>query len=155
MITIRKATKQDFRGIMQIWKQMMDYHLILDPKYLKLARNREKLMQAWLLRATRKKDSNLLVAVDDMVIGYILGYKELLSPVYYHREYGYISDLAVDKKSRKKGIGKELTKEILKWFKSKNLTIVRLKAHTKNTIAIKAYQHMGFKEEDKIMRIQT
>jgi ribosomal protein S18 acetylase RimI-like enzyme len=67
---------------------------------------------------------------------------------------GFICDIFIEKKFRHKGVGEALIKNMVKWFKSKKIRDVELNVYSKNIKALKIYKHLGFKEFDKVMRLQ-
>lgn len=69
-----------------------------------------------------------------------------------HERSGYLSNVYVKKEFRRKGIGLELTKEILNWFKQKGSTNVTLEIYPGNTAAVGLYQKFGFKNHCFIMK---
>ena len=99
MLVNQKTDEFREPGMINIWQQMMDYHLKLDPVYFRMVKNADKLMKKFITKNINSKNSNVLVAVkNDSIIGYTMGYLENWPPVYKVRAHGYISDLAVDKK---------------------------------------------------------
>ena len=86
------------------------------------------------------------------VVGIIQGIIEKGYFVYDVERVGHIQTVYVKKKYRRKGVLKALMKEILKWFKSKNITWIDHYTHKKNIEAISASADIGFKEILKYMR---
>lgn len=60
--------------------------------------------------------------------------------------------LAIRKKWRGKGIGKEAMKYIVSWAKGAGLKKLRLGVVAQNTVAQKLYRSMGFKREGRFKR---
>mmetsp|Transcript_19935 Transcript_19935/g.43343 ORF Transcript_19935/g.43343 Transcript_19935/m.43343 type:complete len:218 (+) Transcript_19935:96-749(+) len=66
---------------------------------------------------------------------------------------GYIGMLAVSKSYRRKGIGKDLVRQVLKRMKARGCTSVTLETEVSNVTAQKLYQdHFGFIREELLVR---
>ena len=59
-------------------------------------------------------------------------------------EYGLVIDLYVKEEYRRKRIGEKLTRELLKWFKSKGMKRVEVFIDIKNKIGVSAWTKFGF-----------
>jgi ribosomal protein S18 acetylase RimI-like enzyme len=68
-------------------------------------------------------------------------------------EIGWISDVYVKEKFRRKGLAKELLQESLVYFKDKGFNDVRLNVFSFNEKAIKLYEQIGFQDVCKFMKI--
>ena len=77
---------------------------------------------------------------DGEIKAYIIG--SLLKNPY--QCVGYVDDIFVRKSARKRGFGKILMKEFIKWAKSKKATKVRLGVRKNNKKAIRLYKKLGF-----------
>jgi ribosomal protein S18 acetylase RimI-like enzyme len=60
---------------------------------------------------------------------------------------GYIAELAVAKKHRRRGIGTSLMKRVLSYFKDKGAREARLHVREGNLVARKFYSSLGFKAD--------
>mmetsp|Transcript_19926 Transcript_19926/g.22810 ORF Transcript_19926/g.22810 Transcript_19926/m.22810 type:complete len:92 (-) Transcript_19926:32-307(-) len=66
---------------------------------------------------------------------------------------GYIGMLAVRKSYRRKGIGKDLVRQVLKRMKERGCTSATLETEVSNVTAQKLYQnHFGFIREELLVR---
>lgn len=74
---------------------------------------------------------------DERAVGYVGIYSVL--------DEGYITNIAVLKKYRKKGIATSLLKELTE--KEKNLSFITLEVRASNTAAIALYEKFNFKQE--------
>ncbi|VEU42684.1 unnamed protein product [Pseudo-nitzschia multistriata] len=71
----------------------------------------------------------------------------------YMVQTGYIGMLAVSKSYRRKGIGKDLVRQVLKRMKARRCTSVTLETEVSNVTAQKLYQdHFGFIREELLVR---
>jgi GNAT superfamily N-acetyltransferase len=87
----------------------------------------------------------IFIALDNSnIIGYTYGIIE--KNKFYKENIGQIWELFVDKKYRNKGVGKDLIKHILIWFKKQNLRYVGIGALYSNP-STKLYKRLGFTEK--------
>lgn len=83
----------------------------------------------------------LVAQQNNIVVGYIIFW------IRYEDE-GHIISLAVDKKYRKKGVGRKLVDYALNIFSKCNVREIKLEVRIGNTDARKFYKKMGFKEKE-------
>lgn len=88
-------------------------------------------------------DTFLVAEKNEVIIGYIIG-------VIKRGSEGHIISIAVDPNYRRKGYGSKLMLELIKYFKSNGVKIVRLEVNIKNSIARKFYERLGFTPIDII-----
>ncbi|MBW2992347.1 GNAT family N-acetyltransferase [Candidatus Woesearchaeota archaeon] len=72
----------------------------------------------------------------------------------YTKNIGYLRMMYVDKKYRGKGVGKSIVKEIIKWFKKKNIKEMRTSVYSKNIPTKKFYERLGFKNIQTTMNVK-
>jgi len=59
-------------------------------------------------------------------------------------KYAYIEDIAVDVMFRRRGIGKELISEAMRWAQERHLAGIMLETQNNNVGACKFYESCGF-----------
>lgn len=93
-------------------------------------------------------DQNILIAVSGIEI-----IKRLPNPKInnINSTIGYICGVYTDKSYRKQGISKKLLNRTLQF--GKDLGITRFKLSSSNPIAIKMYESLGFKHNEKAMTL--
>ena len=150
---IRRAVLKDVDAIVELNKQLADYHRKID-KYYKPSSKTRKGFRKYLLEIIRKRCVRILVAeVDNRVVGYFIGIIEKAKPFLTPKKIGKISDAFVEKKYRRFGIGKSMFDELIKWFKRNKIKYVELSVDSRNRIGIKAWHKFGFKEYTKKMKL--
>ena len=75
----------------------------------------------------------------------ILGYGGMWHVV----DEGQITNIAVRKNSRKKGIGSKILEEIINWSKEHNIKVIELEVREGNFSALGLYEKYGFKAVGK------
>jgi len=92
----------------------------------------------------------LLAENNEKLIGYLTG--SIIKNIWQHS--GYIDDIFVNKKFKRKGIGSYLIKEFIKFLKHKKIKKCKLGVNIKNKKAIKLYKKLGFKKESYEMGLE-
>ena len=144
MVIIKQLSKKEFYKIKKLNAKL----------YLSIA-NRDKLLKTdnKTLEASFRQQKKgfgkhkgvIFIALDDSkIIGYTYGIKE--KNKFCKENIGQIWELFVDKKYRNKGIGKNLIKHMLIWFKRQKLHYVGIGALYSNP-ATKLYKRLGFTEK--------
>lgn len=80
----------------------------------------------------------LVAIIDEQIVGYI--------GIYTAFDEGEITNVAVEKKYQKQGIGKVLADEAIKWCKMKKIQHLILEVRASNKAAIYLYQTLGFEQ---------
>ncbi len=86
------------------------------------------------------------------IVGLVVGKIYRTLKIAGYERSGYISNVYVKKKSRRKGIGLKLVEKVVEWFKQKGATNITLELYKDNDAAVNLYQRLGFKEHTIIMK---
>lgn len=87
----------------------------------------------------------LVAQQDNIVVGYIIFWIRF-------EDEGHIISIAVEEKSRRRGIGSEMVKTALKIFKKYNVKKIKLEVRSNNNGAKKFYEKMGFKHQEMLKK---
>lgn len=143
---IRKARKEDIKGILSLLLQVNQIHADGRPDLFKSGGI--KYTESNLAEKMNKEGEMILVAVEN---GEVLGYSFLeiedtkeSTSLYPHRAI-YIDDLCVDETKRGKHVGSELFKEIKKTAKELGAYHITLRVWECNPNARAFYDAMGMK----------
>jgi ribosomal protein S18 acetylase RimI-like enzyme len=151
-IKYRKANSKDATAISLLWAEFFDYHFSVDPLYQR-KKDSEKDIADLLIKAVDDENKFICVAeCNESVIGYIWCEIDKKLPCFENRLYGLVSDIAVNKKYRGKGIAKSLLKNGLDWFKTKDIKHIEARVLLANPLATKFWTSSGFKPFIKIFR---
>jgi ribosomal protein S18 acetylase RimI-like enzyme len=131
---IRKASPSDLEAILELWQQMSRLHEQLDDSF----KLKEGAVDTYKLYAKKViEDSNILSVVfdDGSVIGYL--FAEIFSqpPVYHNEKIGMITEICVDKRYRRDGVGNDLLKHAEKWITDQDVTIIDCQVASMNPIS--------------------
>ena len=159
-IIIREAKMSDVKSLIPLAKELMDHNRSLAKnktrkEMLKLVPNVLLLWKKWVTKWIKSRNGFVIVAeIDNEIVGYSLNYIKENVKVYQVRKIGYISDLYVQKKYWRKGIGSKFKEKALIWFKKKKMKFVSLAVHAENKKAYEIYEKWGFLEYITELRME-
>jgi ribosomal protein S18 acetylase RimI-like enzyme len=143
---IRKATIDDFEQVKDIKLKIKaaeeQYNTSLRP----LRENSERYL-SYLRNDLSDPDRAVFMATDrDETIGMVTGRIYRTLPIRIRRKEGRISNLFVLPAHRNSGLGTELVRELLEWFRGEGIKDVRLSVHWGNTAGLELYRKLQFEE---------
>ncbi len=143
---IRKATPDDYEQLKELKLKAKASERRFN-KSLKPMRQSRRTYLAYLESDLKSKDRAIFIAIErGRPVGMIAGRIYETLPVKAYRRYGHASNLFVQPRHRKKGIGTALFSELLKWFGSNNIKDVHLGVYAKNTAAREIFRKLKFRE---------
>lgn len=144
-LEIIEATDSHVPKIIKIWVEFMDYHRDIDP-FFKRRKDGHKNAEMFIRDSLKSEDSLVLVAIEDgKVAGYSIAVISKHPPVLESEKYGFIEDMAIKSKYRRKGIGTEMLTRILEWFESKDINRIELKVLPENHPGYSFWKKHGFR----------
>ncbi len=146
-----RALKSDIPAILEIWKELMDFHVPFDSRYT-LSDGAEESMGENLARLIVAEDALVIMAVENTKpLGFGIARIRNYPPVFVKQTCGSIEDLAVSFEHRRKGLGELILKEILDWFRSQDIDRVELRVASMNTVGYSFWRKQGFTDYMHIM----
>jgi len=143
-MAIRKATLDDFEQVKDLKLQAKANEARYNTSLRPLRDNRERYLR-YLRNDLTNEDRAVLIAMEgDEPIGTITGRVHTTLPIRVHRKQGHISNLFVVPRHRERGVATELVRELLRWFRGKQIRDVRLGVQCENAPAIKVFRELGF-----------
>ena len=144
-VDIREAAMEDVPAIIEIWKELMDFHKELDAIFSRSATGHERFAE-FLTSNMEKEGSCVLVAADcEHIVGYCQACISNYPPVLIKEKYVEIFDMAVTKKYQRQGIGRMIIDALRRWYADKDVDRIELKYLTANKSAEEFWTKMGFK----------
>jgi len=142
---IRKAKLSDVNEISYLNSLLMKYHIKFD-RYWNVKKDARKTYSKYVRKMIRSPKATVFVADDGgKIVGFTSGKIEKRPPIFKIEKCGKVDSTFVLKQYRRRGIGKKLIDELIKWFKSKGIEYVELEVDTRNKIALKAWKKFKFK----------
>ena len=144
-VTIRKAVKEDVSSIVELWKELMDFNKQYDENWSR-SQNGHQSCADFINDHIADDGYCILVAeADQHIVGYSLSHICKCNPQLLKvKEYGQISNLAVTKNYRRKGIGERLSRKTVNWFSKRGIHRIEVYVGISNKSARKFWTKMGF-----------
>ena len=121
---IREANVDDIPSIVDLWEEMMNFHIQKSSIY-EIKADARQIYEFYLKNILKSHKSIILVCeIKNKVVGYLMAEESQLPPVYKEDKIGTIVEICITEKHRNKGIGEELVAEIEKWFINKDITTI-------------------------------
>lgn len=153
-IEIHPAEDSHIPGIIEIWKELMDFHKDIDPLFTR-TEDGHVAFADHMNKLIHSEDAQVLVALDkEAVVAYSVSEIFARPPVFQHRISGFISDLAVRSNYQRKGIGEQMLCRMFEWFKSRNICRIELRVASKNEIGYSFWKKHGFQDYMHILYLQ-
>ena len=155
-VIIRKAVTADVPYIVELWKELMDFHKERDSIFSRSATGHERFSE-YLITNIHSDRSCVFVAADGKdLVGYCMAKISKYPPVLEQQAYGEIDSIAVTENYRRSRIGKRLLNEIREWYSEKGIHRVEARFSTYNKTTSEFWAEMGFKPylETVFMEIQ-
>jgi ribosomal protein S18 acetylase RimI-like enzyme len=144
-IIYRKAKVSDMDGLIDLWNNLMQYHLNYFPDFYKFKKNHISLMKKHFKKNIVSKKSLVFVAEEsEKLIGYVMISVGKFRPyIYLWKKEARLDDLFVDEKYRGKGVAKKLFNIAKKFAKENNVDYLKFNVDVKNERANNFYDKFG------------
>jgi ribosomal protein S18 acetylase RimI-like enzyme len=153
-IEYRQAIENDIPKIVELWKELIDFHKIRD-SFFSRSKEAPKNFGKFIAENLRKDDAIVYVAEKDgEVIGHILATIQNYPPVFKTKRYGLVNDLAVSSGYRRLGIGQHLLALVKDWFVNKDIRRIEIEVATANEVSISFWGKMNFKPYKQICYLE-
>jgi GNAT superfamily N-acetyltransferase len=153
MVIIAVAAEKHIPDICRLWLEFIKYHTDLDAtiapgeEFFKKGLESTSGFETEFLRPAMASEKRLVqVAVEgNKAVGYSVA--EIQDcPNSEIKQCGVINHLHVTPGSRRRGTGKKLYDETIKWFRSKDIKVVQLQLLAKNPLARTFWRKEGFED---------
>ena len=152
-LVIRRARIEDVEGIVRLWREMWEFHVPLDPRF-EISPAADVVMGKWVEESLESPRSALFVA--EKTPGTLEGYCHAMilenPPLIPALQYGYVSELAVER--RRRGTGTRLLEAAHRWFREKQMTYVEVNVSVKNAVARSFWRKQGYGEFLERLRLE-
>jgi ribosomal protein S18 acetylase RimI-like enzyme len=144
-IGIRRATEQDLPRMVELWKDLMDFHATRDPIFTRKP-DGEKAWETFM-RENMAKDKACVFAAegDRRIVGYCLALISNYPPVLSMSTYGEMMDLMVHEAYRHRCVGERLFNAAKAWYSQQGIYRIEVRVAVTNEISTGFWRKMGFK----------
>ncbi|WP_119072265.1 GNAT family N-acetyltransferase [Aggregatilinea lenta] len=142
---VRPVEPQDEAAVAQLWQALADYHVRLDPRMPVPSEGAAQRYAARLVERRNDPQTRAYVAVvEGEVVGFALGaiidlHPDLFAPV----ESGYIADIFVDPRYRRRGLARDLVLALRDWFLASGAAHIEWQVAAANSAGIRFWEAMG------------
>jgi ribosomal protein S18 acetylase RimI-like enzyme len=144
-VVVRRATKGDVPALAGLWMEYAEHHRRKDAIFT-VARGARARWKRWVRKLLRTRNVRVWVAERRSVpVGFCSARIDLRPDVMKERRFGAVLDFAVTRASRRKGSGRRLFGECLRWFGSRGIRRVELRVVPSNREAKGFWRRMGFR----------
>ncbi len=143
-VIIRVALPEDITSIARLWLKFMEYNARFDDSFLVKPRIQSRFAREILDRLSDPNYRIAVAEVDGEIVGYSFSY--ISRKPYFFRlgKFGFIGDVFVLDKFRRRGIGKMLAEDAHQFFRRLNVKQVELLVATQNVETIKFWEKLGY-----------
>jgi len=144
--TMRHGNENDTPGMLRLWREMMDFHAQVEPRFRPLPSPVGE--QAWEKHLRENVWGNddwcvFVAEADGELIGQIMGVVRDPVPVFERKRYGYVTDIFVAPAARRSGVGQALFKELKAWFCERAVSHLQLQVAHNNSVSQTFWRAMG------------
>jgi ribosomal protein S18 acetylase RimI-like enzyme len=156
---IRKATKRDLDGIVELEYLLHIEHITEHGVDFKLRKNFKSIHKRFLSEKMKGGKNAFFVAHSgNELVGHISGCLDEDPPIFVDRKKGQLKTFYVKKEFRGKGLGKKLFAKLRKWFEQKKVPSIRLAVAKRNLTTKRIYKSLGFEAahfEQLVLKMQN
>ena len=141
--SIREARHEEVAALSSIWQELMDLHERTDERFA-LAPDALVRWRGLAHEMLDREDGFLLTAeLDGRPCGFCLGWLAKNPVIYRVSEVGFISEIAVTRPARRRGVGRALIASATAWFRHRGVAEYQLSTAVWNRDAQAFWQARG------------
>ncbi len=144
--TVRPGNPEDQPEMLRLWRQMMDFHAQVEPRFRPLPPPEgERAWEKHLSEHVWGSDEwGVFVAEEDgKLLGQTMGMMRDQVPVFESERYGYVTDIIVAPEARRCGVGEALFDALKAWFCEQGVSHLQLQVAHNNPTSQAFWRAMG------------
>jgi GNAT superfamily N-acetyltransferase len=150
-VDIVAAQRNHIPEIVNLWKELMDFHKQIDPFYERDEGGHQS-FEKFVGYLIESAESLVLVAVDDdTVFAYSIAQIKSHPPVFRYARHGIILDMMVQEGRSREGIGEKILSKMLSWFTEREIERVELHVAARNSVGRSFWKKHGFTAYEHIL----
>jgi ribosomal protein S18 acetylase RimI-like enzyme len=143
-VTVRPAISSDIESIIDLWRELLEYHAQLGPNWTPAQDSAEHFARFLAEQLSKDGVLILIAEVDGKAMGYcqaVIGSRPL---IFEQTERCVVLDLVVAEAERKLGVGGRLLDEIEGWARERGVRRIEVGVACSNDPAVAFYHNRGF-----------
>ncbi|UCB43309.1 MAG: GNAT family N-acetyltransferase [Dehalococcoidales bacterium] len=146
-IEIVEATESHIPDIVELWKEFMDHHKDIDPRF-PAREDAHVSFEQHIRELMGTEDTLVLVALDESrVVGFSISQVNSYPPIWVESDkHGFIDTMAITADYRRKGIGEHMLGRIFESFASHGIDRIELTVAARNEVGYSFWRKHGFKD---------
>jgi GNAT superfamily N-acetyltransferase len=142
-LKVRAAKAADEKAVLELAHSEMEAHVRMDERF-RLRDDADSRYAVYLRDRMRDIDSTVFVAEDgDGILGLAVATVRKVDSFFETQRFGYVSDLMVSPRVRRRGVGRALYDRTVLWFRSLGIEVVRLHVAVKSDEARAFWKSVG------------
>jgi ribosomal protein S18 acetylase RimI-like enzyme len=143
---VRRATLADLPRIVELWKGITDAHAAFDAAFATRSGG-EACVEALLRRTLGDPQSALFVWEDELrILGLCIVRVQLAPALLAEPGRGEITDLGVELRARRRGIGRALAEAALGWVTRRGVPRIEVRVAARNRVGQAFWRGLGFED---------
>ena len=149
-ITFRIANINDLKDILNLYKQLISFHVELEPNFFKNGTQSKTFVKDILYDPSC---CIILACADNEIVGFVVLQieKSIDLKMLKKYKYVYLTDIVVSKDYQNRKIGSTLIKYSIDWARKNKVDYLELNVWNSNVDAIRLYKQFGFKHKISTM----
>ncbi|MGC9328035.1 MAG: GNAT family N-acetyltransferase [Candidatus Hinthialibacter sp.] len=145
-VKIRRADRGDFPVVTKLWREMMEYHLSLDPRF-ELSYDSDQAYAEYLDSIYDNYDYAIFVAqTQGEVVGYTIAMILSNPAVFSLSRYGFIAEMMVTEAHQRSGVGSDLWNFTRRWLHRRGVGVIQLNVSPYNERGLQFWKRVGCTE---------
>ena len=143
-VTTRAARAEDVAAIVELWKDLMDFHRVRDRHFTR-SQDGPRVFAQFVAERLERDDSLVLVAEEKgVIVAYCLAVTETHSAVFARPRHAEIIDLFVCQIHRRRGIGERLVREVEDRFSERGIDRFEARVAVRNEVSTTFWRKIGY-----------
>ena len=152
---VRRAVEEDLDTMVEMWKELMDFHKALDGLFTRSEEGTENFRAFLKGHMNSEKACCVVAEAEGEIAGYCLAAVELYPPVLVRKECVEVFDMVVAEPYRRRGVGATLFKEIRRWSGEQGIDRIEVRVAVTNRLSTAFWRKMGLAPYLEVMFIET
>jgi ribosomal protein S18 acetylase RimI-like enzyme len=141
---IRAARGSDVTGLVGLWVEFMDFHTALEPDYVR-SDGAERRWAEYITAKLGDDAFRVLVATEGPELaGYAVAVVRQYPPIWTIDRFGFIQEIAVAGRHRRRGIGRRLLRAAEEWLLAAGVRRITVNVDVVNAASQALFRSAGF-----------